>query len=330
MVSSDLINALPKLDLHCHLDGSFSSKFIKNTLNLANTTDDLDNMLKAPESCSSLTDYLKCFDLPISAIQTKNNIINGVLDVLEQAVLENVKYIELRFAPTCSINENLRLDDILQASMEGCKIGKNKFDIDSNIIVCAMRHHDYETNSKLLDVMADYIGYGICAFDIAGDESKFPNQAFIDLFKKAKNMNIPFTIHSGECGSVDNVRLAMDFGASRIGHGIALIKDMQLLSDIKKQRIGLELCPTSNFQTRACQDYSSYPLNIFLKNGLLATINTDNRTVSNTNMTKELTLAINKLNIREEDLLTVCKNSIEISFANDNIKHRLLCQLNSL
>ena len=175
--------------------------------------------------------------------------------------------------------------------------------------------------------MQDYIGHGICALDLAGDESIFPNEGFSDLFKTAKDMNIPFTIHSGECGSVENVKLAMEFGAARIGHGIALIKDTNLMEDIKRKHIGLELCPVSNFQTRAWEDHNTYPLRSFLDNGLLATINTDNRTVSNTCIVKELEQVCTRMSICEEDYLTLNKNSIEISFADDNLKHQLLQSL---
>ena len=124
-------------------------------------------------------------------------------------------------------------------------------------------------------------------------------------------------------GSVDNIKVALELGAKRVGHGIALCKDSTLMKECQKSRLGLELCPTSNFQTRAVTNINTYPLRLFLDNGLLATINTDNRTVSNTNMTKELHLSLEKLQIKEEDLITIYKNSIEISFADDNIKNQL-------
>lgn len=315
------------LDLHCHLDGSFSTDFIKHATNDTRTSEQLLRVLSAPPDCSSLTQYLGCFDLPIKAIQTKENIVQGVLDVLSKAALDGIKYIELRFAPSCSLEEGLTLPQVLEAAIEGCKLGLNQYGIYSNIILCAMRQHDMSTNTKILEAMYDYIGYGICALDLAGDESMYPNEIFADLFIRARHMNIPFTIHSGECGSTSNIRLAMELGASRIGHGIALIKDPLLMGDIKRKRIGLELCPISNFQTKAWDNYSSYPLRAFLDYGLLATINTDNRTVSNTSIASELQLSMTKLQIKEDDIIKLNKNSIEISFADDNLKHKLLKML---
>lgn len=315
------------MDLHCHLDGSFSPEFIKKATGDSRELHEIGNVLSAPSNCSSLTEYLTCFDLPIRALQTKENITAGVMDVLKKASLDGIKYIELRFAPNCSTDQSLSLPEVYEAAIAGTKQGLEKFGIHSNIILCAMRHHSIDTNMKILDTMYDYIGHGICALDLAGDESIFPNESFYDLFKRAKDMGIPFTIHSGECGSVENVRLAMEFGAARIGHGIALIKDANLMADIKKKGIGLELCPVSNFQTRAWEDYSTYPLRSFLDKGLLATINTDNRTVSTTSIEHELELVCTRMNIRDEDYLTLNKNSIEICFADDNLKNELLNNL---
>ncbi len=315
---------IPKIDLHCHLDGSFSPEFVNKALNSSIDKDLLLTKLQAPENCSSLTEYLTCFDLPISILQTKENITDGVLDVLSQAKEENLAYIELRFAPNCSTAQGLSLPEIYESAIQGCKNGLEMYGIHSNIILCAMRHHSLEDNLKILETMSDYIGYGICALDLAGDESVFHNSSFTELFKRAKDMNIPFTIHSGECGSYENVGLAMEFGASRIGHGIALINNYSLMQEIKAKGIGLELCPISNFQTKAWSHKPTYPLRSFLDAGLLATINTDNRTVSNTCLSKELEFSVENLDIKEEDFITMYKNSVEIAFADDNIKDKLL------
>lgn len=321
---TNFIKNMPKLDLHCHLDGSLSTRFVSQASGSDLGSAELSKKLQAPPDCASLAEYLTCFDLPISCLQTKNNITDSVLDVLEQAASENVKYIELRFAPTCSLNNELSYTDIYEAAIEGSKLGLEKYNIHSNIIACAMRHHDITTNLNVLKSSREFLGNGVCALDLAGDEAAFSNSLFMDLFTETKRLDMPFTIHSGECGSSDNIKLALEFGARRIGHGIALIKDSVLMQECKKQRLGLELCPTSNYQTRAVMPGDTYPLNIFLQNGLLATINTDNRTVSNTTSCNELEYIVEHFGIKEEDLITLYKNSVEISFANDNLKNDLL------
>jgi adenosine deaminase len=318
------LRALPKIDLHCHLDGSLSPEFVAGAVSSDLSSNELLSLMQAPPSCSSLTEYLKCFDTPIKALQTKADITGAVLDVLSQAAAENVSYIEIRFAPSFSVNDELSYRDVCEAAISGCREGRKRYNIHSNIILCAMRHLDYETNLKTLNSVREFLGNGVCALDLAGDESMFPNENFTELFAEARRLNVPFTIHSGECGSVENVRLALAFGAKRIGHGIALAKDTKLMNECKNHGLGLELCPTSNFQTKAATDMESYPLKTFLSANLLATVNTDNRTVSNTTLNNELLFAYEHLGINFDDLHQIYKNSVEISFADDDTKNLLL------
>lgn len=316
---------MPYIDLHCHLDGSLSIKHIKDTLKLSSGEHELKKLLTAPPDCKSLAQYLRCFDIPLECLQTAENITAGILDVIRQAALDDVKYIEIRFAPRLSLNDNLKYPDIFEACIDGLKQGKALYGVCSNIIVCAMRHHNIETNLDMLKNAMHYLGYGVCALDLAGDEAAYGNEHFSELFSEAVALGMPFTIHSGECGSIENIKIALDAGAKRVGHGIALMKAPDfLISDVLKAGLGLELCPTSNYQTKALSVDDTYPLKTFLNRGLRATINTDNRTVSDTCMKKEAALAVEKLDIGEEDLTTIYKNSVEISFADDNIKNYLL------
>lgn len=322
--SSNYIQALPKIDLHCHIDGSFSTDFVKSALSLNIDSYELASKLKAPDVCSGLAEYLERFDLPISCMQTPQDITDGIYDIIQNSAKENTKYIELRFAPTCSLNSNQDYKEIYEAAISGSKKALKDFGVHSSIIACAMRHHSEEQNLAVLKSARDYLGNGICALDLAGDEASFPNIDFDYLFKEANRIDMPFTIHSGECQSVENVRYALAAGAKRVGHGIALIKDSNLIKECQKNRLGLELCPTSNYQTRAVAAGDTYPLKTFLNNNLLATVNTDNRTVSNTTMTNELTLITNQMGITPDELAALYRNSVEISFADDNIKNELL------
>lgn len=318
-----LIKSMPKIDLHCHLDGSLTPDFVAGALADGLSREELKCKLQAPATCQTLTEYLKCFDMPIKTLQTAANIKSAVLDVIAQAADENVRYIEIRFAPAFSVNDELTYNQVCEAAIEGTKAGLEIYNVHSNIILCAMRHLDYETNMLTLKSALEYLGEGVCALDLAGDESLFPNQSFIPLFEYARSSNLPFTIHSGECGSSENVRIALELKAKRIGHGIALIKDKELIGKCIDARLGLELCPTSNFQTGAATDISTYPLLDYIRLGLLATVNTDNRTVSNTTMSNELLFACDKLGITPDMLKLIYENSIEISFADDDIKHQL-------
>ncbi|MBQ9233619.1 MAG: adenosine deaminase [Lachnospiraceae bacterium] len=310
---------LPKIDLHCHLDGSLSHEFLEKHLNK-----NIDiNELIAPYDCSSLAEYLTKFDIPVSALQNYDNLKCAVIEVIRQAKSENITYLEIRFAPTLSKNNTLNYKDIYEAVIEGSQDGYKKYGVFSNIIICAMRHHSKEQNLDMLRSGREYLNHGICAMDLAGDEAGFPNENFIYLFEEAKRLEFPFTIHSGECGRVKNIKIAVDAGAKRIGHGICLAEDKALMEQCKEKHIGFELCPTSNYQTKAVKPGTDYPLRHFIDYGIKATVNTDNRTVSNTTMTREYNYIIDKLNIAKEELLLLYENSIELSFANDDIKNSL-------
>lgn len=327
MISDSILQyiiSMPKIDLHCHLDGSFSEDFVINALNHGIEREDLPKKLRAPEICRDLAEYLERFSLPVSCLQTRENIRAGVYDVVKNAARENIKYIEIRFAPGLSLNPSMNYRDIFEAAIEGTKAAKRDFKVYSSIIACAMRHHSTESNIAMLNSARDFLNEGVCALDLAGDEAAFGNTMFAPLFERANKLGMPLTIHSGECQSVENVRLAMEYGAKRIGHGIALIKDRELMSLIKKAGIGLELCPTSNYQTRAVSRDEIYPLKEFLDYGLLTTVNTDNRTVSNTTITNEYIKIVDELGITRDELGILYKNSVETAFAPDEIKHELL------
>ena len=222
-----------------------------------------------------------------------------------------------------SVNEALDCKKVIESVIDGLKEAERKYGVYASAIVCAMRHHSEEQNLEMLRVAREFLGHGVCALDLAGDESRFPTRLFREMFGEARRLDMPFTIHSGECGSVDNVREAIELGAKRMGHGIALQKSSELQMVCRNKRIGIEMCPTSNLQTRAVEDLSFYPLEAFVKKDIPVSINTDNRTVSGTTITQEIKLVMEQLHQPEEVILQCTKNAIETAFADDAIKHEL-------
>ncbi len=309
------IKDFPKIDLHCHLDGSLRPEWIADSLGLP-CDDALSKQLCAPKRCASLAEYLTRFSLPLQALSTADRFASAVEDVLAQAAAEHVVYTEIRFAPMLSVREDLRAEAIAEAAIEGLRRGTKAYGIKAGLIFCAMRHMSEKENLAVLELTRKYLGQGVVGFDIAGDEAAFGNERFADLFKKAGAYDIPFTIHSGECGSAENVRLAIEYGARRIGHGIAMIKDPHLMELAAKKRIGIEMCPTSNYQTGAVKDGDVYPLRQFLDAGICVSVNTDNRTVSNTDMTRELRFCRERLGLKDEEVALIHQNSVEMAFAN--------------
>jgi len=146
---------------------------------------------------------------------------------------------------------------------------------------------------------------------------------FMELFRQVKKLGIPFTIHAGECGNAKNIMDAVEVGASRIGHGIAMRGNIGLQEIIRKKHIGIEMCPISNMQTKAVKSIIDYPIREFLNAGLPVTINTDNRTVSNTSLTKEFEFIQKNFRISDEEILLMTGNAIDVAFADDDVKNRL-------
>lgn len=316
-----------RVELHCHLDGSLSVDFVDVMLReqgIIIERTELEEKLKVKPNCTSLTEYLEKFDLPLLCLQTKDGLERAAHELIRDVANDDVAYIEVRFAPMLSTNNGLTCEEVIESVIRGLKSAETEFGVYASAIVCAMRHHSLEQNMEMLRAAKKFVGKGVCAFDLAGDESAFPTSLFRELFLQAKEWQIPFTIHSGECGSVDNIREAIALGAKRLGHGIALEKSSELRQLCKEKGIGIEMCPTSNLQTKAVEDFNSYPLKQFLEEGLLVSVHTDNRTVSGTTMEQEEKLVKECLQISEEMWLQCTRNAIKTAFASEEIKEELM------
>lgn len=201
--------------------------------------------------------------------------------------------------------------------------GKTEFGIDYGVIVCAMRHESEGANRRMLKAAREFLGNGVCAADLAGNEAAFPMSLFMELFGEVRRLEMPFTIHAGECGSVQNILDAVQCGASRIGHGIALRGQKEAIAFCRDRQIGIEMCPLSNMQTKAVKDPAEYPIQEFLNANLLVTVNTDNRTVSQTTLEKEFAFIRERYAVTREQEVQMTKNAIEVAFASDAVKERL-------
>lgn len=313
------IMALPKVELHCHLDGSLSREFIERRLGRKVSNEEL----SVSDDCTSLAEYLEKFDLPGQCLQDEEGLAEAGYDVLKSMSLENVCYAEIRFAPLFSETETMDCEAVIESLLKGLERGKEEFGIEYGVIVCAMRHHSEEENFRMIKAASKYLGKGVCAADLAGAEASYPMIQFMNLFQKTKELGMPFTIHAGECGNADNISDSLKAGAIRIGHGIAMRGNKDLQEQVKQAGVGVEMCPISNLQTKAVQSTAEYPLREFLNQGLKVTINTDNRTVSNTTMTKELEFIQKTYGILDEELILLMKNAVDVAFTTKEVKEAL-------
>lgn len=317
------IKMLPKVELHCHLDGSLSKDFMEKQMERTI----IESEISVTDACTSLAEYLKTFDLPIACLQTESAMELAGYDFMRTAFEDHVIYTETRFNPGCSRENGLRYETIFEALIRGMERGKKEFGIEYGIIACCMRHYDQATNLQMMKAAREFLGNGVVAADLAGGEAVFPMHQFMDLFAEIKKMGLPFTLHAGECGNAQNIIDSIEAGAKRIGHGIAMQNRPDIQELCKSKHIGIEMCPISNIQTKAIDDVRNYPIQDFLEKELLVTINTDNRTVSNTSLLKEIQFVQENYHITDGQIKNMMLCANEISFATDDIKHRVWKQL---
>ena len=318
MLEKEFLNR-PKIDLHCHLDGSLVLGSMSEILGREVRKEEI----QVSDNCTSLAEYLQKFDIPISCIQTEAGLKKSAKDFLLGLQKDNIKYVETRFAPFFSCGEGLSYKQIMESVLDGLKEASEETGILYQVIACNMRHLDEETNIRMMRECREFLGEGLCAIDLAGDEKSMPNALFGNLFAEAKKLDYSYTIHAGECGSVQCIKDAVEMGAKRIGHGIAMMGNKEVQKLLASKRIGVEMCPISNYQTKALQPEQTYPVREFVKAGVLATINTDNRTVSNTSITKEMEFLNPKCGISEEELYQCQMNAVDVAFCDDAMKHEI-------
>lgn len=308
------------IDLHVHLDGSLSAE---NLIYLADKygvkikgkkPEDLKKYIVA-NNPKSLKDYLECFDLPIKVLQTPKAIEEAVFLVLSDLKRKGLKYVELRFAPVLHTSKSTQ-DEIVSAAITGLY----KSCMKANLILCMMRNASLEDNLKTIEVAYKNLGNGVVGIDLAGDEAKYKTESFKELFDKANELSIPITIHAGEADDKTSILSAINFNCKRIGHGVKA--DEECLKIIKKKGIFLEMCPTSNIQTKA-STIEEYPLKKFLEYGIKVTINTDNLTVSNTSIFKEYDFIKQQFGITDEMITVLLNNACDAAFIPDDVKKEL-------
>lgn len=328
-------NKYPKIELHCHLDGSLRANTVIKWLLEENeengATEALDINLEkiseyliAPKDCDSLDTYLKRFDLPIKLMQSEAHLFRAAYELMEDAARENVKYIEIRFAPHLHIEKGLSLEKVISAVLDGVRSAENAFEIKGNLILSYLRNKDVEGIYDMIDAGIPFLHKGVVAIDLCGGERDRFSSRFIEAFKYGRSLGYDVTIHAGETGASENILDAIELlGAKRIGHGVAMMKDETIREKVKDEGIIIECCPTSNLQTKAISEMSKHPIHDFYNQGILVTINTDNRTVSNTTMSNEFLELNQTFDWQREHWIKIYKTSVEASFADIKTKAEL-------
>ncbi|MCY6369305.1 adenosine deaminase [Clostridium ganghwense] len=321
---------LPKIELHCHLDGSVRPETIIDIAiqeGISIPTNDIElikDMLIAPLECKCLDEYLERFVIPISVMQSKESLRRIAYELLEDAAKENVKYIEVRFAPLLHIEKELSVEEVIESVLNGIKEAEEKFDIKGNLILSCMRNMPVNTAFDIVEKGKKFLGKGVVAIDLASSENEGFCERFIEPIKLARKYGYRVTIHAGETGIGKNVLEAVELlGAERIGHGIYIKDCAEAYKIVKDKGIALEMCPKSNVQTKAVDIFSNHPIYDYHRDGIKVTINTDNRTVSDTTLSNECDIVSKEFSITYEDYKQIYYNSVEASFTDEETKKKL-------
>lgn len=317
-----IVKKLPKVELHLHFDGSVRVSTVAELLRI--TYEEAYSKMVCDKNTHSLTDYLTKFELPVKVMQTKENLKRIAEELLEDLKEEQVIYVELRFAPSLHTQNGLSQKEVVEAVIDGIKKVEG---ITCNLILCCTRENlENEKNFETIEVAKDFLNQGVVALDLAGDESKYPTKSFQNLFKKAKKLKIPYTIHAGEASDYHSILEALELGATRIGHGIAAIKNVELMKTLKEKEILLEVCPQSNIDTNIVVEKKDHPIQQLFSN-VFVSINTDNRTVSNITLTKEYEDLIKLFHFSIDDIKACNINAINYSFLKEPEKVKFIKQI---
>jgi len=321
VIDRQFLHAMPKTDLHCHLDGSLR---LDTILALAeeegvrlptDDRDELKSLMHCGKLCDDLVDYLKAFDITCKVLQTEQALARAAFELAEDAARENVRYLEVRYAPILHTQRGLRLDQIVEAVTDGLQHAERDYDIKTGLIICGIRNMTPETSLRIAELAVAFKNRGVVGFDLAGAEYDHPAKHHREAFYLIRNNNINVTIHAGEAYGPESIHQAIHYcGAHRIGHGTRLKENGDLLNFVNDHRIPLEICLKSNIQTRATPSMSAHPFRFYLDLGLRVTLNTDNRLITDTTVTDEYMTAATQWDLTADELKWIMVNGFKSSF----------------
>ncbi|MFB0980181.1 MAG: adenosine deaminase [Alteromonadaceae bacterium] len=321
---------LPLIDLHRHLDGNIRPQTVwqlakKNNILLPEDNfEDFLPHIKITHNEADLLAFLKKLDWGVKVLSTLDDVVRIGFENVEDACLANIDYAELRFSPFyIAMTHQLPIEGVVEAIIEGIKQGCKKYPTKINLIGILSRTFGVENCETELNAILAHKD-SITALDLAGDEYNFPGTLFERHFKKASDAGLQITVHAGEAAGPESVWHAIEkLGATRIGHGVACVKDQKLMDYMLKHKIGIESCLTSNYQTGTIKDLSNHPIKTFLANGLNVCLNTDDPAVENIELKDEFNLATDLLKLSEKQITQLQNNAIDMSFLSNKEKESL-------
>lgn len=333
VVTRELLHRLPKAELHVHLDGSLRPEtMLELAAEYGKPMPASDPAALADymhvQDARNLVDYLARFETTLSVMQTADALERIAYELAEDLAKENVRYAEIRYSPILNIREGLPLTETVDAPLRGLKRAEEEFGIRTGVIICGIRNMDPATSRDLADLTVAYKNRGVVAFDLAGAEYNYPAKKHKDAFYTVINKNMAATIHAGEAYGAESIHQALHYcRANRIGHGTRLFEDRDLMAHVRDFRIPIEICLTSNVQTRAVPSFAEHPLREYFDAGIHLSLNTDNRLMSATTVTEEYWRAHEHLGFTWEELKKIALMSFDSAFLPWGEKQALLAEV---
>jgi adenosine deaminase len=321
-VDREILERLPKTDLHIHLDGSLRPE----TIHELAERDDVDLPFDSVDAVRrffvedlperDLVAYLERFDVTTAVMQSPEALERIAFELVEDAAGENVWYMEVRYAPILSTKRGLSPRQVVDAIERGLRRGQETYPrTRAHQIICGLRHFEPERAMRMAALAVEYKDRGVVAFDLAGAERDNPAKWFREAFYLVRDANLNVTVHAGEAYGPESIHQALHWtGAHRIGHGVRLREDPDLMEYVRDHRIPIEMCPTSNVQTGAVPSIELHPIREYFDRELRVTVNTDNRLMSNTTVTNELALCSDHLDFDLAEIKKLVLNGFKSSF----------------
>jgi adenosine deaminase len=320
LTDRELLRRLPKAELHCHLDGSVRPETLlelgrEYRVPMPSRDPEALREYMLVRDARNLEDYLERFSVTLSVMQTADALERIAYELAHDAACEGVRYLEVRYSPALNTQGGLTLAETVEAPLRGLARAEREQGIVGRVIVCGIRSMAPELSLELARLAVDFKGAGVVGFDLAGGEAGHPASLHAPAFFYAREHDLACTCHAGEGDGAHSVRQAVHVcGAHRIGHATRLLEDASLTEYVNDRRVALEICLTSNVQTRAAAAYEAHPLREYFDRGLNVVLNTDNRLMSGTTLVDEYAHAARQLGFTFDELCTIALNGFESAF----------------
>jgi len=317
----------PKVELHLHLDCSLSYDVVRK-INPSISEETYRRDFIAPARCTNLADFLTRAPHAIALMQTQEQLQLVVTDVFEQLRRDNLLYAEIRFAPYLHTDKGLSPEQVVEADEAATAQASAATGIEARLILCTLRHYSAEQSLQTARLVERFFGTHVAALDLAGDEAGYPLTAHIAAYQYAAERNLPRTAHAGEASGPQSVWETLRLlHPLRIGHGVRSSEDPALIEHLRKERIHLEVCPTSNLQTNIYDTYADHPINALYNTGLSLSVNTDTRTITDITLTHEYEKLHQFFGWEKHHFLHCNLEAIRASFLPESRKQELAAQL---